>query len=139
MRTVEVVRPMNIECDPVVELDGAHDPTPAATVEIRGAVRALLDQWHIVGTAAEDVLLVVHELVANVVDHAKTPFRLAIKLCGSVVQVWVRDQSRRPIVVRPLDPESLRGRGLPLIAAIADNWGCQECSDGKTVWAAIPV
>ena len=38
--------------------------------------RALLAQWRIAGTAAEDVLLVVHELVANVVDHARTPFRL---------------------------------------------------------------
>jgi len=130
---------MRTECEPAPRLDEAHEPTPAATAEIRAAVRALLAQWRIVGTAAEDVLLVVHELVANVVDHARTPFRLAVKLCGPVVKVSVHDESCRPIVVRPLDPESTRGRGLPLIAAIADCWGCQEQPDGKTVWAAIPV
>ncbi|MFI5954592.1 ATP-binding protein [Cryptosporangium sp. NPDC051539] len=130
---------MTVTCDPAVQLDGAHDPTPAATAEIRRAVRALLAQWKIVGTAAEDVLLVVHELVANVVDHAKTPFRLAIRRRGSFVQVSVQDESRRPIVVRPLDPESTRGRGLPMIDAIAARWGCRQGSGGKTVWAAIPV
>ncbi|MFG1924275.1 ATP-binding protein [Cryptosporangium sp. NPDC048952] len=136
---MEVIRPMRTDCDPTIELEGAHAPTPTATAEIRGAVRALLAQWRIVGTAAEDILLVVHELVANVVDHARTPFRLAVKLCGSFVKVSVHDESCRPIVVRELDPLSTRGRGLPLIAAIADNWGCQQQADGKTVWAAIPV
>ncbi|WP_063725945.1 ATP-binding protein [Cryptosporangium arvum] len=130
---------MRTDCDPTVELDEAHAPTPAATAEIRRTVRDLLTQWRIGGTAAEDILLVVHELVANVVDHARTPFRLAVKLCGSFVKVSVHDESCRPVVVRELDPLSTRGRGLPLIAAIADKWGCQEQPDGKTVWAAIPV
>lgn len=131
---------MSTECEPVTaQLDEAHEPTVTATAEVRGTVRALLAQWRIVGTAAEDILLVVHEMVANVVDHARTPFRLAVKLCGSFVQVSVRDCSCRPLVVRPLDLEATRGRGLRMIGAIADRWGCQEQSDGKTVWAAIPV
>ena len=127
------------ECDPDVELNEACEPTPAATAEIRSAVRAILARWRIAGTVADDILLVVHELVANVVDHARTPFRLAVRLCGSVVKVSVHDESCRPLVVREFDPMSTRGRGLPLIAAIADCWGCQQQSDGKTVWAAIPV
>ncbi|GAA3385306.1 ATP-binding protein [Cryptosporangium minutisporangium] len=131
---------MSIECEPTAQqLDEAHEPTATATAEVRGSVRALLAQWRIAGTAAEDILLVVHEMVANVVDHARTPFRLAIKLCDSFVQVSVQDASRRPIVVRPLDPEATRGRGLRLVGAIADRWGCSEERDGKTVWAAIPV
>ena len=130
---MEVAHPMS-EC-----LCEDLEPTPATTAEVRGAVRALLAQWKVAGAAAEDVLLVVHEMVANVVDHARTPFRLAVERCGSCVQVSVHDASRRPIVVRPIDPESARGRGLPMIAAIADTWGCQQQADGKTVWAAIPV
>ncbi|SHM57447.1 ATP-binding protein [Cryptosporangium aurantiacum] len=130
---------MSTDCEPTVQLDVEHEPIPAATAQVRGRVRALLAQWRIGGTAAEDILLVVHEMVANVIDHARTPFRLAVQLCGSFVRVSVHDASRRPLVVRAFDPEATRGRGLPLIAAISERWGCSQQSDGKTVWAAIPV
>jgi anti-sigma regulatory factor (Ser/Thr protein kinase) len=130
---------MSADCEPAVQLDESHEPTAAAPSQIRSRVRTLLAQWKITGSAAEDTLLVVHELVANVVDHARTPFRLAVRLRGSFVQVSVHDECRRPIEMRPLEPDAPRGRGLRLIAAIAARWGCQQQEDGKTVWAAIPV
>jgi anti-sigma regulatory factor (Ser/Thr protein kinase) len=122
-----------------VLLDEAFEPTIVVSGQIRQRVRALLSQAKIKGAAAEDVLLVVHELVANVVDHAKTPFRLVLRQPDSVMQIYVQDESKRSPEMRPADNRAFRGRGLRMISSIAERWGFQEEGDGKTVWAIIPV
>ncbi|MFG1928682.1 ATP-binding protein [Cryptosporangium sp. NPDC048952] len=114
-------------------------PDPAVARTIRQRVRRLLGDWKIPGTSAEDTVLVVQEMVSNVVDHARTPFRLAAQLCGPAVKVCIRDYSAAPISPRAHDTGASRRRGVQLIAAMSENWGCQTEEPGKTVWAAIPV
>jgi anti-sigma regulatory factor (Ser/Thr protein kinase) len=120
-------------------LDEGFEPTVAATAQVRRMVRALLTQRRVTDAAAEDTLLVVHELVANVVDHARTPFRLVVRVTGSAVKIRVRDRSTRAPQLRPGDTRAFRGRGLQLIAALSRRWGFEEEDDGKTVWADISV
>ncbi|MCC5033884.1 ATP-binding protein [Streptomyces sp. WAC 00631] len=97
------------------------------------------------GSDAHDaVTLVVAELCANAVRHGCVPgrdFRLGMALRPGGVRVEVTDTraERLPMPARPgeRDADAESGRGLLLVAALADRWGWAPRSDGpgKTVWA----
>ncbi|MEU4684042.1 ATP-binding protein [Streptomyces xinghaiensis] len=98
------------------------------------------------GSEAHDaVTLVVAELCANAVRHGHVPgrdFRLGMALSPGGVRVEVTDTraEKLPVPVRRLgegDTVAESGRGLLLVAALADRWGWVPRSDGpgKTVWA----
>jgi anti-sigma regulatory factor (Ser/Thr protein kinase) len=85
----------------------------------------------------DDVLLVITELVDNVVQHTDGGGELRLRCADGLVHVEVHDQSRvfpqlqRPDLLRP------GGRGLLLIAALADSWGSEPTATGKVVWASL--
>lgn len=97
--------------------------------------------------ASRAVALVTAELAANAVTHGRTPgrdFRLTLlhlSECG-VVRVEVTDtrpgRLPRDPSAGPAEPDAPAGRGLLLVAAYADRWGC-EVRDAytKTVWAEV--
>ncbi len=87
----------------------------------------------------DDVALVVSELVANVVDHATTEpvLTLELALAGDWLRIGVVDGSALRPVLRALSQERPRGRGLQLVAAIADRWGVEEHHGGKRVWLEL--
>ena len=114
-----------------------HEPVPTVGGQIRRRLRALLTSWDVAAETVEDALLVVEELVANVVDHARTQFRLTVHLVGSVLRIAVRDCAERLPRVRPFDAYAIRGRGLQLVATLARKWGCDHHESGKTVWAEL--
>jgi anti-sigma regulatory factor (Ser/Thr protein kinase) len=86
-----------------------------------------------------DVRLVVSELATNAVIHAGTPFSVSVLCTGSAVRISVRDWSPTPPLLRTGGVTSLSGRGLGLVAALADAWGVEPDSDGKTIWAELPL
>ena len=114
-----------------------HEPAATAGRQIRHMLRALLTGWGLAADAVEDALLVVEELVANVVDHARTPFQLAVQLSGHVLRVAVRDRAGGLPELRPFDPEAPRGRGLQVVTTLAVRWGCDRHEQGKTVWVDL--
>jgi anti-sigma regulatory factor (Ser/Thr protein kinase) len=86
-----------------------------------------------------DARLVLSELATNAVLHAGTPFAVSVRSTGSVVRISVRDGSLTRPVLRNGGPASLSGRGLHLVAAMAQSWGVDAGPDGKTVWAELPL
>ena len=121
------------------QLENEYPPEAAAVTHVRHGVQTMLTQWKVPETAAEDIVLVVEELLANVIDHARTPFRIAVDRHDSTVRIAVHDKSPAPPQVRDLDLTALRGRGLRLVAAIAQRWGYDNEATGKRVWAEIAV
>ncbi|MPY36852.1 SpoIIE family protein phosphatase [Streptomyces adustus] len=126
---------------------------PLAPGSARALVRAALVDWAEqgppalrTGHLADDVLLVVSELVTNAVVHAGTDVELVCRLeeeaaAGAVV-VEVSDQhpSRAP---RDGGPEPAYetpeyGRGLRLVATLAEAWGVTYRRGAKAVWARLP-
>jgi anti-sigma regulatory factor (Ser/Thr protein kinase) len=91
----------------------------------------------------EVAALVVSELVANAVMHARTPLELSFTAEGRSFEVGVSDSDRRPPrLVRRLEAASpedrslpTRGRGLGLVEVLADDWGVVDTGSGKRVWA----
>lgn len=95
---------------------------------------------------ARAVALVTAELASNSVRHGSLPgrdFRLALLLLPDRFRVEVTDTrpERRP--PRPTDlgspaVDASSGRGLLLVEAYADHWGCDVPDDyTKTVWAEV--
>ena len=82
--------------------------------------------------------MVVTELVANAVDHARTSRPVTIGLDGRGLLVTVRDGCADGAPrSRPVDPTAPRGRGLQMVDALAESWGVTPHPDGKTVWAVL--
>ena len=114
-----------------------HEPVATAGRQIRHALRSLLTGWEVAAEVVDDAVLVVEELVANVVDHARTRFEVVVELTGRVLRVAVRDCGSGLPQVRPFDPDAARGRGLQVVAELAVRWGCEPHPHGKTVWVDL--
>ncbi|WP_028815676.1 ATP-binding protein [Streptomyces flavidovirens] len=106
-----------------------------------------LDEWGIsYGSDSSDIAaLIVAELAANAVTHGRVPgrdFELRLALdAGGLLRIEVTDTctERRLPAPPPLAPpaESEAGRGLLLVAALAETWGVSGREVGKTVWATL--
>ena len=106
---------------------------------IRGEVSQLLAQWKLCGEVIEDAVLVVAELLANVVEHARTPFRVSVELRGRLLRVAVDDDADGPAVVRASTATAWPVSGLRVVNAVALRWGWRRRDVGKTVWAEFVV
>ncbi|MCE3556443.1 ATP-binding protein [Pseudonocardia sp. RS11V-5] len=111
-------------------------PDPRRLAALRRELRARLEDWQFPGEI-EDVTLVASELAANSIDHARTQFTVRLDLTADWLSVSVRDGSPTPPRQQPPDPRAHRGRGLQLIAALADTWDVHPHAGGKTVRAGF--
>jgi anti-sigma regulatory factor (Ser/Thr protein kinase) len=113
-------------------------PEPCSPRLARELVRAVCRDWGVVGDACEDAVLVVTELVANVVDHARTACVVTISRDGPDLRIDVEDYDPCGVpTLRALDPRALRGRGLAMIAAVSASWGVTVRRGAKSVWAVL--
>ncbi|MFD0314940.1 SpoIIE family protein phosphatase [Streptomyces flavalbus] len=119
---------------------------PLAPGTARGLVRAALGEWtdrglpgteKISGRLAHDAMVAVSELVTNAVVHAGTDVVLACRLEPGTGALVVEVTDRHP--ARPPREAPEHGRGLRLVAALADAWGVSYQRDAKTVWARLPA
>jgi anti-sigma regulatory factor (Ser/Thr protein kinase) len=112
-----------------------------------------------------DAIAVVAELVGNAVRHASPlpggVVRVAWRLCPAAgdssgaggeggpdavevtghkdrIEVRVTDGgAAEPPHMRTVGPDSLDGRGLTIVAALADRWGVERDGLGQSVWAEL--
>ena len=85
----------------------------------------------------DTVALLVTELATNAVLHAGTAFRVVIDQSDSHIVVRVKDGSARVPAVRHYPTDAMTGRGLALVAQLADAWGVQPSATGKEVWFEV--
>ncbi|MEU3250656.1 ATP-binding protein [Streptomyces sp. NPDC006997] len=93
----------------------------------------------------ETVTLIAAELSANAVRHGHVPgqdFHVRLTLAEDTFRIEVTDaRPERGLPSPPptQDTASESGRGLRLVAALADGWGVAPCpaAHGKTVWAEL--
>jgi CheY-like chemotaxis protein len=103
----------------------------------RRFVEQTLRQWRC-GDALETVKLLVSEVVANAVVHARSEVRIAVQLRPQVVRVAVRDTDPSPPEQRAAAETDLGGRGLALVDALSSAWGIEPATGGKDVWFEVP-
>jgi anti-sigma regulatory factor (Ser/Thr protein kinase) len=88
---------------------------------------------------ADDAVFCVSELATNAVMHTASgdggKFEVIVQRWASLARVSVCDQgSVATPTARPLDQVSESGRGLGLVAMVADNWGQSGDATGRAVW-----
>ena len=109
--------------------------TAAATAreEVRRTFGALL-----VPERLADAELAVTELVANAVVHGTGDIRLRMRVeAGRLYGEVVDEGGGFEHAIRGRTPSDVTGRGLGIVAALADEWGIHE---GSThVWFALDV
>lgn len=110
-------------------------PVPAAARLARAWVEAMLEDWP--ADERRNAALVVSELVTNAVLHARTPIVLRGETEAARARFEVHDQQRRPPVMKPYALDSITGRGMGLVDALADDWGVVPSATGKTVWCVV--
>lgn len=108
--------------------------------QAREFTREALTDWSVTDRS-DDVLLCVSELATNALLHGVPPgrgFQLRLALDG-VLRVEVHDSGSGEVRAPDISPESERGRGLLLLAAVADKWGVGDRNPGKVVWCEFSV
>jgi serine phosphatase RsbU (regulator of sigma subunit)/PAS domain-containing protein len=105
---------------------------PQAAGAARRHVRDQLSSWRL-EELTMTTELVVSELVANVVRHARGPYRLRLLRSQSLV-CEVFDGSLTTPRPRRASWTDEGGRGLQLIAALCDRWGTRNVTTGKVIW-----
>jgi hypothetical protein len=138
--------------DGSAELRTTLTGSPLAPGAARGLVREALAEWGGRGPAggagcpfgrvADDAVIVVSELVTNAVVHAGTDVELLCRLEGSgglLVEVGDHHPSRAPRETGSEVPYETPeyGRGLRLVATLAESWGITYRRGAKTVWARL--
>lgn len=112
----------------------------AAPATGRLLVREACSVWSMPQTVREIAEVVANKLVSNAVEHAYSSCRLTVTCTESAFRVSVRDHRPMPIPhPRPIDINAFRGRGLHLVAALAQTWGVDPHPDGKTIWANLQL
>ncbi|MFC4531548.1 ATP-binding protein [Sphaerisporangium dianthi] len=108
----------------------------AAVGKARHMANEVLIAWDL-AHLADDVVLVIGELLGNAISHGAPPIRLSLWSTSGELSVRVTDHG--PGTPRRLDLglDADHGRGLPIVAALAGDYGVIPLADGpgKTVWA----
>src|SRR4051794_18310222 len=112
-------------------------PFDASISRVVYSVRQLLVRWRLPADVIDDAVLVVAELLANVVEHAQTPFRVVAELLARTLYLAVEDGAvgRAPAGPGCASPGYLSG--LRVVNAVALRWGWQQHKTGNTVWAEV--
>jgi hypothetical protein len=106
-------------------------PEPTSVRAAHDLVAQACDAWSL--PQVRDAWLVMSELVANAVEHARTEFVITVSTRGdSGLHLAVRDGATGLPYLR-----ETKGRGLWRVHAAAAAWGAMPTRGGKVVWATV--
>lgn len=92
------------------------------------------------GSLLFDVRLVVSELVTNAVRCGSSEVAVRLRVGADTVLIGVRDSGAGTPVLTDAAVTDTHGRGLAIVAALADDWGVTSRGGGhKEVWARLGV
>jgi PAS domain S-box-containing protein len=116
-----------------VAVSVALDPDPRNVRQARNVLRDAL-----LRSGAEDLLdpatLLLSEIVTNAFVHAGTQVQVQVQSTAEALRVEVRDGGAHVPFRRHYSGTAGTGRGVQLMDELADRWGTEPGSNGKTVW-----
>ncbi|MGW0838693.1 SpoIIE family protein phosphatase [Streptomyces sp. NPDC002787] len=112
-------------------------PDPAAVAGTRRMAGEQLAAW---GLAELEFAteLIVSELVTNAIRYGAAPIQLRLIRAGALI-CEVSDGSNTAPHLRRARTFDEGGRGLLLVAQVAERWGSRQTPVGKTIWAEQPL
>ncbi|MFF3737346.1 ATP-binding protein [Streptomyces sp. NPDC002566] len=138
---------MPLELNRMVREDVAQvwrlPPVTGAVSSVRRRAGAVLAEWDVSASLAEDSLLVVSELLTNAFVHALPPaeLRLSLQRSGGLSTLRVEVTDAGPALaaggtLTDVDPDE-HGRGEHIVHALATRHGVRVHRDGVTRWADL--
>ncbi|MGW1375745.1 SpoIIE family protein phosphatase [Streptomyces sp. NPDC002446] len=126
-----VARTRRLSPDRIAEREVPSDP--AAVAEARAEITRQLTRWGLeeMGFTTE---LIVSELITNAIRHATGPIRVRLLFDRTLI-CEVSDTSSTAPHLRYAAAEDEGGRGLFLVAQLAQRWGTRYTPHGKIIWA----
>lgn len=109
------------------------DADPALVSEVRAASVSQLNRWGLEESAFATELLL-SELVTNAVRYGTAPIRVRLIHDRNLI-CEVHDASSSAPRMRQSATTDEGGRGLFLVAQLAQSWGTRYTTGGKVIWA----
>jgi anti-sigma regulatory factor (Ser/Thr protein kinase) len=119
----------------VKELSLAGVPSSVRTA--RHFVRTVLDETGAEERLIDDAVLLASELATNAVIHAHGDFVVGIEAGVEWIWVGVVDHAVETAPHTPPSSQSIGGRGLLIVDAVAPRWGAKPIDGSKIVWFAL--
>ncbi|MQY14342.1 hypothetical protein SRB5_45060 [Streptomyces sp. RB5] len=132
---VLLARTRTLPADRVATWDVPHEP--GAVAQARKDAMEQLAAWELEELSFV-VELVVSELVTNAVRHGSPPVRLRLILDRGLL-CEVSDTSGTAPYMKRARAYDEGGRGLLLVAQLAQRWGTRYDRNGKTIWAEVEL
>ncbi|MEU0370715.1 SpoIIE family protein phosphatase [Streptomyces sp. NPDC006283] len=130
-----IARTRAIRADHVAGWDMPFDP--AAVAGMRAAVAQKLDDWGL-SELAFAMELVISELLTNAIRYGSAPVTMRL-LRDRTLTCEVADGSSTAPHLRYAATTDEGGRGLFLIAQMAERWGTRYTPQGKVIWAELAL
>ncbi|GAA2273147.1 SpoIIE family protein phosphatase/ATP-binding protein [Streptomyces atrovirens] len=112
-------------------------PDPAAVGEVRAAVTRKLAEWGL-DELTFGTELILSELVTNALRYGGTPIQVRMLYDRNLI-CEVYDSSSTSPHLRYATMTDEGGRGLFLVAQLAERWGTRYLPAGKVIWTEQPV
>jgi Na+/proline symporter/serine phosphatase RsbU (regulator of sigma subunit)/anti-sigma regulatory factor (Ser/Thr protein kinase) len=126
-----VARTQVLAAGQVAEWDVESDP--AAVRHVRAAVSARLREWEL-DDLVDTTELILSELITNAMVHGAGPINVRL-IRDRMLICEVSDNSSTSPHLRYATTMDEGGRGLFLVAQVAERWGTRYTEDGKVIWA----
>lgn len=83
---------------------------------------------------ADTAAVLITELVTNVFLHARSDCLIQAGFDPPILAVTVSDEDESEFSLPSPTDTAEGGRGLAIVAALADTWGIRQSDRGKSVW-----
>ncbi|GGJ16739.1 histidine kinase [Streptomyces brasiliensis] len=130
-----IARTRPLPPDRIADWDVPADP--AAVSRLREAASAKLDEWGLIEPTF-NMELVLSELVTNAIRHGCEPIHVRL-IHDRTLICEVADGSSTSPHLRYAATTDEGGRGLFLVARMAERWGTRYTPQGKVIWAELAL
>lgn len=95
---------------------------------------------HSTARQLDDAAMIVSELVTNAVRAGAAVITVDVAIGNDEMRIGVTDDAGGWPTIRTAGEHDTSGRGLPLVAALAQRWGVDLTDpSGKLVWATLQI
>ena len=119
-----------------VDVMREFDPERGAAADARAFAVSALPSSSNIGAR---VALLVSELAANAILHARSQFSVRMLVDPSRVRVEVTDHGPGVPVRRDYEKDAITGRGLIIVDGMSDRWGSDQIDGTTIVWCEVDL
>ncbi|MCW2681727.1 MAG: putative sensor protein [Frankiales bacterium] len=111
----------------------------ALMFDVRSQARLAMRSWMLLDEVVDTATVVASELATNALVHGRGRVELRLRLTRDRLVLESVDSGHHMPRRRRAGDEDEGGRGLQLVAELADRWGFRATDEGKVVWAEIDL